>query len=715
MKENILESVSKNLNISKERIKVVISLLSEGSTIPFIARYRKEMTGSLNEEELRAIETVYNYEVNLTKRKDDVKRLIDEKGMLTPELSKEIDLCNKLSEIENIYLPFKEKRKTKGTEAIKMGLEPLAKLIMTFPSENREEIAKPYLNDQVKTVDEAIINAGYIIADTISNNITYHKWIREYFIDNGLVKSTKKKNAKDENLLYEIYYDFSEKIDRIKSYRVFAICRAESEGIVNYGIEVSDEAIINYLNNQIISNKTSPLNKDIELSISDAYKRLIKPSMERELKTDLFDMASGEGVKEFGNNLEQLLLTPPIKASVVMGFDPAFRTGCKLAIVNEEGDVLAISVIYPHEPKKLVIEAKKIMLDLIKEYHVKIISIGNGTASRESELFVSDLIKEYNLDVKFIIVSESGASVYSASPLAKKEFPDYSVEQRSAVSIARRLQDALSELVKIDPKSIGVGLYQHDLKPKELDEELTFTISKVVNKVGVNINNASESILNYISGLNKKSIKAILEYKKKKGRIKSRKELQSIKVIDAKTFEQSAGFLRVINGDNPLDKTNIHPEDYELVNNILNKYHIDINTIGTKEIKLELENISNQELIKEFNISNEKADTIKTNLIYGVIDPREELNKVSLRSDILTIDDLKIGDSLEGTVRNVAPFGAFVDIGLHDDALIHISKMSESFINHPNEILKVGDIVKVYISAIEKEKNRVSLSLIQGK
>lgn len=715
MNDEIINELALELNINKKQIEAVLKLLSEGSTIPFIARYRKEMTGSLNEEELRAIETVYNYEVNLTKRKDDVRRLIDEKGMLTEDLSKEIDMCSKLSEIENIYLPFKEKRKTKGTEAIQMGLEPLAKSIMNFSNKTREELATPYLNDQIKTIDEAIINAGYIIADNISNNITYHKWIREYFIDNGIVKSTKKKNAKDENLLYEIYYNFSEKVDRIKSYQIFAICRALSEGIVNYVIEVSDEEIIKYLNKQIIGNKISPLNKDIELFINDAYKRLIKPSMERELKTDLFDMASEEGIKEFGNNLEQLLLTPPIKSSVVMGFDPAFRTGCKLAIVNDNGDVLAISVIYPHEPKNLVSEAKKIMLDLINKYDVKIISIGNGTASRESELFVSDLIKEYNLDVKFIIVSESGASVYSASPLAKKEFPDFSVEQRSAVSIARRLQDALSELVKIDPKSIGVGLYQHDLKEKELDEELTFTISKVVNKVGVNINNASESILNYISGLNKKSIKAILEYKKKKGRIKSRKELQTIKAIDAKTFEQSAGFLRVIDGDNPLDKTNIHPEDYDLVNSILNQYHIDINTIGTKEIKLELEQISNQELFKDFNISNEKADTIKTNLISGIIDPREELNKVNLRSDILTIDDLKIGDSLEGIVRNVAPFGAFVDIGLHNDALIHISKMSESFINHPNEILKVGDIVKVYISAIKKEKNRVSLSLISGR
>ena len=712
MNEDVINKVSSKINLKPSQIKAVINMLSEGATIPFIARYRKEVTGNLNEEELRVIETEYNYAVNLQTRKDDVKRLIDEKGMLTPELIKAIDEAIRLSEVEDIYTPFKEKRKTKGTEAIKMGLEPLAKIIMTLPNKTREDVAKDFLNDQVKTIDEAITNAGYIIADWISDKPKYRKYIRKYYWYNGLVTSKLKKNAEDPNKVYEIYYNFETKITNIKPHQILAIARAEKEKVVTYSLKVDSKKILEYLHDEIIGNKKSPLVSDMEAILMDAWKRLLEPSLERDIKAELFDKASEFGIEEFGNNLENLLLTPPIKGSVVMGFDPAFRTGCKLAVLSPTGDVLEIGVIYPHEPKKEIDMAEKIMLALIQKHNVKIIAIGNGTASRESEAFVANLIKKYNLDVKYVIVSEAGASVYSASPLAKSEFPDYSVEQRSAVSIGRRLQDTLSELVKIDPKAIGVGLYQHDLKQKELDEELEFVVSKVVNKVGVNLNNASESILNYVSGLNKSIIKKILDYRKKKGAIKSREELKNIEKNE-KAFEQSAGFLRIFDGDNPLDKTNIHPEDYDIVNKILSDYHIDVSLVGTNIMQEQIAKLNDREILTKYNISEERWQLIKDNLVNGVIDPRDEIKQMTLRSDVLAIDDLELGMELEGTVRNVTAFGAFVDIGLHDDALIHISKMSKNFVKHPSEILKVGDIINVHICGIDKDKGRVSLSLIE--
>lgn len=712
MNEEVISKVSKKINLKEYQIKNVIGMLSEGATIPFMARYRKEVTGNLNEDELRLIETEYNYMVNLQNRKEDVKRLINEKGMLTDELVKAIDEATKLSEVEDIYVPFKEKRKTKGTEAIKLGLEPLAKIIMTLPNRSREEIAKEFLNENVKTVDDAITNAGYIIADWISDKPKYRKFIRKYYWYNGLVKGKLKKGAVDDAKVYETYYDFECKITSIKPHQVLALSRADKEKVVTYSLSVKKDDIIKYLENEVIGNKKSPLVSDMLVFIEDAWKRLIEPSMERDIKAELYDKASEFGIGEFGNNLENLLLTPPIKGSVVLGFDPAFRTGCKLAVLSETGEVLEIGVIYPHEPKKEVDMAEKIILALIQKHNIKIIAIGNGTASRESELFVANLIKKYNLDVKYIIVSEAGASVYSASPLAKKEFPDYSVEQRSAVSIGRRLQDALSELVKIDPKSIGVGLYQHDLKQKELDDELGFVVSKVVNEVGVNLNNASDSILNYVSGLNKKVIGKILDYKKKNGSFKTREELKKVSGMDEKIFEQCAGFLRIF-GSNPLDKTNIHPEDYELVLKILNDYNVSESLVGTKDIEEKLKKIKTSDIINKYNISVDKWETIKNNLVNGVIDPRDEIKQMNLRSDVLTIDDLELGMSLEGTVRNVTSFGAFVDIGLHDDGLVHISKMSKSFIKHPSEILKVGDIITVYVIGIDKDKGRVNLSLIE--
>lgn len=712
MNNDVIKLISNNLKINESRIKNVINMLQEGSTIPFIARYRKEMTGNLDEDELRNIETMYKYNVNLEDRKETCINLIKEKGMLTDKIKQEIENCTKLSEVEDIYLPFKEKKKTKGTEAIKLGLEPLANLIMEFKQTSTIDIATPYLSKDVKTKEDAITKAGYIIADKIAENPVYRKWIKEYITTTGEVVTKLKKDAKDELRTYENYYKYKEKIKTIKSFRVLAISRAEKEKIVSYQISKNDNKIIEYLEKQILKGKNFPLINYVKEFIKDSYKRLIFPSVERSIKNDLLSLANDVGIKEFGDNLENLLLTPKVKEKVVMGFDPAYRTGCKLAVVNNCGDLLSVGVIYPHMPKNDIEGATKTMLDLIKKYNVEIISIGNGTASRESESFVSNLITQNNLNVKYAVVNEAGASVYSASPLAQKEFPSLKVEQRSAISIARRLQDALNELIKIDPKSIGVGLYQHDLKQKELEERLSFVVYKIVNKVGVNINTASQEILLYVSGLDKKRANEILSYRSKKGRINERKELLKIKGITDKVYEQSAGFLRIIDGLNPLDKTNIHPEDYAVVNNILSDYDIDINYIGKPQMSELINRIDNNKVSQKYNISIDKINMIKDNLVNGIIDPRDNLEQIKLKSNVLTIDDLNVGDKIEGVIRNVTSFGAFVDIGLHDDALIHISKISKDYLKHPSEVLKLGDIKTFTVCAIEKDRMRVSLSLI---
>lgn len=712
MNNDVIKLISNNLKINESRIKNVINMLQEGSTIPFIARYRKEMTGNLDEDELRNIETMYKYNVNLEDRKATCINLIKEKGMLTDKIKQEIENCTKLSEVEDIYLPFKEKKKTKGTEAIKLGLEPLANLIMEFKQTSTIDIATPYLSKDVKTKEDAITKAGYIIADKIAENPVYRKWIKEYITTTGEVVTKLKKDAKDELRTYENYYKYKEKIKTIKSFRVLAISRAEKEKIVSYQISKNDNKIIEYLEKQILKGKNFPLINYVKEFIKDSYKRLIFPSVERSIKNDLLSLANDVGIKEFGDNLENLLLTPKVKEKVVMGFDPAYRTGCKLAVVNNCGDLLSVEVIYPHMPENDIEGATKTMLDLIKKYNVEIISIGNGTASRESESFVSNLITQNNLNVKYAVVNEAGASVYSASPLAQKEFPSLKVEQRSAISIARRLQDALNELIKIDPKSIGVGLYQHDLKQKELEERLSFVVYKIVNKVGVNINTASQEILLYVSGLDKKRANEILSYRSKKGRINERKELLKIKGITDKVYEQSAGFLRIIDGLNPLDKTNIHPEDYAVVNNILSDYDIDINYIGKPQMSELINRIDNNKVSQKYNINIDKINMIKDNLVNGIIDPRDNLEQIKLKSNVLTIDDLNIGDKIEGVIRNVTSFGAFVDIGLHDDALIHISKISKDYLKHPSEVLKLGDIKTFTVCAIEKDRMRVSLSLI---
>ena len=710
MNEQIINEISEELNIRAEQATTVLNLLSEGNTIPFIARYRKEATGALDEEQIRKINEVYEYQVNLLKRKEDVIRLIDEKGLLTDEIKNNIMNANKLVEVEDIYAPFKEKKKTKATEAIKNGLEGLAKIIMSEPDILKDEVVNKFLNDNVKTKEDAITGAKYIIAEWISDNAYYRKWIRSYFYKNGILTSKLKKNAEDANKTYEMYYDFNENVKYIKPHRVLAINRGENDKILNVSIDVNIEEIENYLQSKLIR-KESPVNIYIKEAISDSYKRLIGPSMEREIRSELTEKSEDESIEVFKDNLEHLLLVPPMKEKTVLGFDPAYRTGCKLAVVDSTSKVLNISVIYPHEPKNEWEQSKKVLKDLISKYNIELISIGNGTASRESEKLVSETLQDIKT-CKYAIVSEAGASVYSASPLAIKEFPDLTVEKRSAISIARRLQDPLNELVKIDPKSIGVGMYQHDVSSKKLSESLDFTVSKCVNNVGVNINTASPSILKYISGLTKTSIDKIIKYREENGKIKSREEIKKKKLLNDKIYEQSIGFMRVIDGDNPLDKTNIHTESYDKTLKLLKHLNLTTNDLGTKELINTLNNVEVPTLSHELDIDMYTLNDIIESLKAPNRDFRDSYEMPILKSDILTIDNLKLGMELEGTVRNVVDFGAFIDIGLHNDALVHISKITNKYIKHPSEVLSVGEIVKCYVIDINKEKEKVSLSLI---
>ena len=706
MNEQIIKDIAENLKIKSEQVNKTLKLLEEGNTIPFIARYRKEVTGNLDEEQIRQISEVYEYQQNLLKRKEDVIRLIDEKGLLTEELKNKIMAATKLVEVEDLYRPYKEKKKTKATEAIKNGLEPLAKLIMSYPKEI--DFTK-YFNDKVKTEAEAIEGASYIIAEWTSDNASYRKYIRRYMYNNGVLVTKLKKNAEDENKTYEMYYDFKEPVKYAKAHRIMAINRAEKEKIITVNLEVDDDHLINYLKEKIIK-KESVYNYIIENAIKDSYKRLIKPSVEREIRSEITEKAEDESTKIFGLNLENLLMQPPMKGKMVLGFDPAYRTGCKLAVVDETGKMLDISVIYPHEPKNEKEKSKQILLDLIKKYKIDIIAIGNGTASRESEAFVAETIKEADHKVEYILVSEAGASVYSASKLAIEEYPNLHVEQRSAISIARRLQDPLSELVKIDPESIGVGMYQHDVAPKKLSDSLGFVVTKSVNNVGVNINTASSSLLKYVSGLTKTNITKLLKYRDEHGKFQSREELK--KLLTPKTYTQAVGFLRIPEGNNVLDATSIHPESYDITLNLLKLLNLDLKDIGKPELSEKL-NIDINEYAKKLNTDNYTLEDIIKSLKKPNRDPRDDMPKPLLKSDVLHLEDLKPGMKLQGTVRNVTPFGTFIDIGIKNDGLAHISKLSNKFIKHPSEVVSVGDIVDCYVDEIYPEKHKVSLSLIK--
>ena len=713
MEEWIIKNLATSLNLKEQQINEVLTMLEEGATIPFIARYRKERTGNLNEDQIREIEETYKYQNNLLTRKQDVIRLIDEKGLLTEELQKQIMECNKLTEVEDLYRPFKEKKKTKASEAIKMGLEPLAKMIMSFPTKGTiEDLCKNFDIDQ----DKAIENAGYIISEWISDNAYYRKWIRINIFNSGFITSKIKKDAVDENKTYEMYYEFSDRIKYIKHYRVLALNRGEKEKVLTVSLDYDKDKIVAFLENKIIKNKESFVVDIVKNAILDSLKRLILPSITREIRNELTENSEKLAIDTFQVNLEHLLLTRPIKKQVVLGFDPGYVNGCKLAVVDENGNYLDSTVVKPFlngSKKEEYIKASKLIVkNLVEKYNVTLISIGNGTASRESEKLVAEMIKEYNLNCKYIITSEAGASIYSASKLAIEEFPDLAVEKRSAVSIGRRVQDPLSELVKIDPKSIGVGEYQYDVNQKQLTEALDFTTSKVVNEVGVNINTASKSILKYVSGLTKSVIKNIYDYKEKH-KIKNREEIKDIKGMNSKIYEQAIGFLRIPNSNNELDNTGIHPESYGIANKLLEHLNLNIKDINESEFKEELTKQNITELSKLLETDVYTLEDIIKELLSPGLDPRDTLEAPILKSDILHLEDLKVGMQLQGTVRNVASFGAFVDIGLHDDGLIHISKMSNNFVSNPLDIVNVGDIVTCYVDKIDLDKQKVNLSLIK--
>ena len=711
MNDTIIKQISLEENITEKQIKNTLKLLEEGNTIPFIARYRKEATNGLDETKIKKIETVYTYQINLLKRKEDVIRLIEEKDMMTEDLKQKILNCTKLVEIEDLYRPYKEKKKTKATTAIANGLEGLAKIILSFPlNKTPEELAKTY-KCKVETVEEKLEGASYIISEYISDNANYRKYIRNFIFKNGALqtKLKKGKEQEDENKVYEMYYEYEEQVKYIKPHRVLAINRGEKEGILSVKINFNQEQIEDYLKTKMIKNKDSLVCPLVIDSIKDSLKRLIIPSIEREIRSELTDEASKTSIENFSSNLKNLLLSPPMKEITVLGFDPAFRTGCKLAVLDKTGTVLDISVIYPHEPQNEKEKSKQHVLNLINKYNIDVIAIGNGTASSESEAFVSDLIK--NTNTKYIIVNEAGASVYSASDLAIKEFPTLNVSERSAISIGRRLQDPLSELVKIDPKSIGVGLYQHDVKQKELTEALDFVVDSVVNSVGVNINTASKAILSHISGLTSKTIDKIIKLREKKGKYKTREQLKKENKLSDKVYEQAIGFIRINDGENPLDKTSIHPESYEKTYKLLEIINSNLNELGTESLKEKLQNIDKDKIKQELDIDMYTLEDIIKSLEKPLLDPRDELVKPTLKSDILTIDNLKEGMILEGTVRNVVDFGAFIDIGLKNDGLIHISNLSNNYVKHPSDILSVGDIIKCKVLEINKDKKKVALTL----
>lgn len=716
MNREIITEISADLKVKTKQVEATLKLLEEGNTIPFIARYRKEATGNLDEEQIRQIYEVYEYQVNLLKRKEDVIRLIDEKGMLTDDLKKEIMKATKLVEVEDLYRPFKEKKKTKATEAIAQGLEPLAKMCMSFPTQGSlESLASKFVNDKVKTVEDALQGAAYIIAEWISDNAFYRKWIRKTTYQKGVLKSTKKKNAEDEGKVYEMYYEFQEPVRQLKSYRVLALNRGEKEKVLNVSIDVDTAYIESYLKEKVIKNESSFVTPLVLGAIKDSYKRLIAPSIEREIRSELTEKANEVAIDNFGNNLEKLLLQPPMKEKVVLGFDPAYRTGCKLAVMDETGKMETIKVIYPHEPHNKVAEAKKVLLDLIDQYKVDIIAIGNGTASRESATFVADTIKDAKRPVQYIIVNEAGASVYSASKLAISEFPDLHVEERSAISIGRRLQDPLSELVKIDPESIGVGLYQHDVPSKQLSESLDFVVTKAVNLVGVNVNTASASLLKYVAGITKRNIDKILSYRDLHGKFTSREELKKQKILSDQVYEQAIGFLRIPDAENVLDRTGIHPESYELTLALLRALDLSLSQIGTEEWNEKLSKVDQVRMKEELHTDEYTLKDIIDTLLKPNRDPRDDMPQPLLKSDVLHLEDLKKGMKLQGTVRNVVDFGVFIDIGLKNDGLAHISKLTDHYIKHPMEVVSVGDIVDCYVEDIFLDKKKVALSLIEPK
>ncbi|MCI2948788.1 RNA-binding transcriptional accessory protein [Staphylococcus caledonicus] len=711
MDKKLIDEIATKYQFSEKQIKAVLDLLEENNTVPFIARYRKEAIGGLDEVQIKQISDEYQYVVNLQKRKEEVIHNIEQQGLLTDELRQEILKQNKLQRVEDLYRPYKQKKKTRATEAKRKGLEPLATFILLGKDKNIQEEAQRYLSEEIKTEEAAIQGAQDIIAEQISDNPKYRSKLLKDVYQQGQVVTSKKKKAEDEKEIYAMYYDYSEPVKRIANHRVLAMNRGEKEKVLSVKIEFDTSQIENFIEKREVQNSNVHLSY-IREAIQDSLKRLIMPSIEREIRGDLTEKAEAHAIEVFSENLKNLLLQPPMKGKQILGVDPAFRTGCKLAVINPFGKFIAKSVIYPHPPKSHVDAAEKELVKIIRDNNVELIAIGNGTASRETEQFVANVINKYKLNAQFIIVNEAGASVYSASEIARAEFPDFQVEERSAVSIGRRVQDPLSELVKIDPKSIGVGQYQHDVNQKELEQALTFVVETAVNQVGVDVNTASKSLLQHVSGLSGAIAQNIINYREENGAIKHNKEISKVKRLGAKTFEQSIGFLRIVNGTEPLDNTSIHPESYRVTYQLLNKLNLTIEDLGSEKLKQTLAKADIEVLSNELEVGLPTLEDIIKSLMAPNRDPRDEYETPILKSDVLSIEDLSEGMKLSGTVRNVVDFGAFVDIGVKQDGLVHVSKLSKKFVKNPMDIVSVGDIVDVWILSIDKNKDKVSLTMI---
>lgn len=710
--QQIIEPIAKDLHISVKQIEQTLALLEEGNTVPFIARYRKEMTKGLDEEQIRTIQEQYEYQVKLAQRKEDVLRLIEQQGKLDDEIRLTVNNCEKLSQVEDIYRPYQQKRKTRATDAIAKGLEPLAKWLLKSPeTADVEKEAQQYLNEQVATIEDALQGAKDIIAEMVSDELPVRNRIRKSIEQYGKIITKEKKNHEDERKVYKMYYDYSERVSTLASHRIMAIDRGEKEKVFSVSFSYDKEYIMQWASKRFLKHASACVASIIEEAVADGLKRLAFPSIEREIRKELSEKAQEQSIAIFSLNIERLLLQPPMKNKCILGFDPAYRTGCKLAVIDTMGKLLHVDVIYPHQPNAKIKEAKEKLLSLCTAYAIDIIAIGNGTASRESEQFVAQFIKEHNLALTYTIVSEAGASVYSASNLAREEFPDLQVEQRSAISIARRIIDPLAELIKIDPQSIGVGQYQHDLATNRLKERLAFVVSKVVNRVGVNINTASVELLKHISGLTSATAKAIVDYREKNGAFMHRLQLKDVPKIGEKAFQQAAGFLRIEDGSEKLDQTAIHPESYTIAKKVLEELKLQPQDMGSDKAMEAIQQSSLDDLSQRFACDTYTLQDIFDHIAQPLRDYRDQYDGPLLRSDVLTLEDLHIGDQLEGVIRNVVDFGAFVDIGLKEDGLIHISKMSKQRVQHPSQIVSIGDIVRVWVSHIDEEKQKVQLSL----
>ncbi|OCA89360.1 RNA-binding transcriptional accessory protein [Bacillus sp. FJAT-27225] len=706
--------IAKEQGLAFKQVHNVISMVNEGNTVPFIARYRKEQTGSLDEVQIRAILDRWHYVQSLDQRKGEIIKSISEQGKLTDELTFKINQATKLQELEDLYRPYKQKRRTKATVAKEKGLEPLAEWLLTFSKGSVEQKAEEFISEEkeVLSAEEAINGAKDIIAERVSDDADGRKWIRKETYRSGVITSSVKDADKDEKKVYEMYYEYEEPAGKIVPHRILALNRGEKDEILRVSIKAGTDSILNYLTKKWILKTFSPAASVVKEAIEDAYKRLIQPSIEREIRNELTEKAEEQAIHIFAENLRKLLLQPPLKGRVVLAVDPAYRTGCKLAVIDDTGKVLKIDVIYPHPPVAKRREANEKFIHLLEEFNVEMIAIGNGTASRETEQFVADILKEVTREIFYLIVNEAGASVYSASDLAREEFPHLQVEERSAVSIGRRLQDPLSELVKIDPKSVGVGQYQHDVSQKRLSESLHFVVETAVNQVGVNVNTASVSLLQYVAGLTKTTAGNIVKRREEEGKFTNRQELKKIPRLGAKTYEQAIGFLRITEGAEPLDRTGIHPENYNSVKKLLSSLGFTSEDLGSERLKAALAGLDISGLAQELSIGEITLKDIIDALMRPERDPREELDAPLLKKDVLKLEDLKTGMELQGTVRNVVDFGAFVDIGVKQDGLVHISKLRKQFVKHPLDVVSVGDVVTVWVDSVDKQKGRVSLTML---